>query len=133
MLAAANGVRDHVDVTGHVPDDHLVDWYRGAALHVMPSLYEPFGMTGLEAMAVGTPTVLSSRSGLAEYVSPGTHAAVVDPADVAALGDVIAAVLGNEGRSRRMGLRGCRLARTHFAWDQIGATFRRLFVRLLSK
>lgn len=53
------GVQHQIDWLGFVPDEELIRQYQGAVALVQPSLAEGFGLTGLEALAVGCPAVLS--------------------------------------------------------------------------
>lgn len=64
--AAVSGVADRIDFLGYVPDEQLPTLYREAAVCVYPSFYEGFGLPVLEAMASGTPVVISDNSALAE-------------------------------------------------------------------
>ena len=105
-----------VRALGHVDDDLLPGLYAGAKAFVLPSLYEGFGLTCLEAMACGTPVVAADRAALPE--SCGDAALLVDPTDPAAieraLRDAIASdELRARGVSRAAG----------FTWD---ATTRRI-------
>jgi glycosyltransferase involved in cell wall biosynthesis len=61
---------------GGVDDDELVSLYRAAGAVAVPSLYEGFGLTPLEALACGTPAVISQGAGALEEMS-GEHAVVV--------------------------------------------------------
>jgi glycosyltransferase involved in cell wall biosynthesis len=67
-------------LTGYVDDDVLDSLYRSALLYVCPSLYEGFGLPGLEAMARGTPVLAAQASCLPEIY--GKAAAFCDPEDV---------------------------------------------------
>ncbi len=62
------GIADHVFFTGFVDQETLVSIYKAGDVAVFPSLYEPFGITALEAMAAKTPVVVSDTGGLAEIV-----------------------------------------------------------------
>jgi glycosyltransferase involved in cell wall biosynthesis len=62
------GVSDHVFFTGFVDCRALIKLYRASDVAVFPSLYEPFGITALEAMAAGTPVVVADTGGLGEIV-----------------------------------------------------------------
>ena len=77
--ASASGVR----ALGYVADDELPGLYRGARAFVLPSRYEGFGLTCLEAMACGTPVVAADRAALPETC--GDAALLVDPDDPAEL------------------------------------------------
>src|SRR4030095_10355751 len=61
----ALGIGDRVDWQPYATDDELVALYQRARMLLLPSLYEGFGLTALEAMACGTPVVVSHRPSLA--------------------------------------------------------------------
>jgi len=77
---------------GRVPQDDLILIYNAATVHVHPALYEGFGLPPLEAMTVGTPTIVSDVSSLPEVV--GDAGWLVPPEDVegwaAAIGRLLA-------------------------------------------
>jgi mannosylfructose-phosphate synthase len=72
-LAGQLGLGSRVAFSGLVPDTDLADLDRAADVFVVSSRYEPFGMTAVEAMACGTPTVATTRGGLFRcFVSAST-------------------------------------------------------------
>jgi glycosyltransferase involved in cell wall biosynthesis len=102
-LVAAGGGRpqlrpepgpDGVVELGHVPDADLPGLYAGALAFVLPSVYEGFGLTALEAMACGTPVVAADRAALPEVV--GDAGVLVDPGDPPAIAAAVLAALGDE-------------------------------------
>jgi glycosyltransferase involved in cell wall biosynthesis len=76
-----------VRALGHVDDALLPGLYAGAAAFVLPSLYEGFGLTALEALAAGVPVVASDRGALPEVC--GDAAQLVDPTDAEAIADAL--------------------------------------------
>jgi len=110
----SSGPTGAVRFVGHVPDEHLPGLYAGARAFVLPSLYEGFGLTALEAMAAGTPVVVSDRGGLPEVV--GDAGTLVDPERP---DEIAAAVLRAIEEDRGRGVSRAR----EFSWD---ATVRRL-------
>ena len=84
------GLRGPDRLLGFVADDDLADTYRAADIFVLRSRYEPFGMTAIEAMACGTPTVVTVHGGLYRGISFGRHALFADPFDREDLGITIA-------------------------------------------
>ncbi|MDO8213056.1 glycosyltransferase family 4 protein [Conexibacter sp. CPCC 206217] len=66
--AARLGLRRHGTFMGWIGDDMLHSLYRIADLTVVPSIYEPFGLVALEAMASGCPTIVADTGGLREVV-----------------------------------------------------------------
>jgi glycosyltransferase involved in cell wall biosynthesis len=86
--------RAGVRALGHVPDDHLPGLYAGAAAFVLPSLYEGFGLTCLEAMACAVPVVAARAGALPEIC--GDAARYADPRDETAIADAVEAALGDD-------------------------------------
>jgi glycosyltransferase involved in cell wall biosynthesis len=101
--------RRGADVRGWIPQAELAELYRGAAALVLPSRYEGFGIPVLEAMASGTPAVVSSDAALREV---GGEAVAYSTA--ASIGDTLAEVLANRDRYVRAGIERARL----FTWEQ---------------
>lgn len=80
------GVEGRIEVTGRLPTDELVRRYRRAAIVVVPSRYEGFGLPAAEAMACGTPVVATRAGALPEVMRTGGGGVLVnvdDPADLA--------------------------------------------------
>lgn len=83
IFAAINQLQltDDVRLPGFIPTDELPLWYNSAEVFVYPSLYEGFGMPPLEAMACGTPVIVSDASSLPEVIA-GTDNLRVPPHDL---------------------------------------------------
>jgi mannosylfructose-phosphate synthase len=110
---------DKVTLAGYVPDDQLADLYRAADVFVLSSRYEPFGMTAVEAMACGTPTVITTHGGLYKAVSYGRHALFADPFDPYDLGITILKALKYDKLKWRLSRMGAHKARSLFTWTGI--------------
>ena len=107
-----------VRATGYVPEEELLSLYRSAAVLVLPSLYEGFGLPLLEAMACGTPCIASDDPALLE-VSGG--AALHFPrGDASALRPLLVRVLGEAGLRQELSARGLERARA-FSWSTCAA------------
>ncbi|MBX3425428.1 MAG: glycosyltransferase [Pirellulales bacterium] len=118
-LAATMGIADRVLFHDYVSDDQLPDCYRAADLFALCSRYEPFGMTAVEAMACGTPTVVTTEGGLWEQTVWGLDAVFANPFDPPAFGHAIAAVLQHEGVAAQLAKHGSQKARARFTWTGI--------------
>ena len=108
------GLRDSVRFLGYVPDADLPALYSLADAFAFPSLYEGFGLPPLEALACGTPTVVSDTSSLPEVV--GDAALLVPPTDVAALAATLRRLLDDETLRARLRAAGPAQA-ARFSWD----------------
>jgi glycosyltransferase involved in cell wall biosynthesis len=118
LSADASAVR----FVGLVPDEHLPALYTASACFVYPSLFEGFGLPVLEAMACGTPVVVSDRAALPELV--GDAGLLVDPEDTNKLAAVMAQLLGDRTLAGELGRRGLERSR-RFSWaETAGHTLR---------
>lgn len=117
--AAALGLAERIKFSGFVADADLADHYRAADVFVLSSRYEPFGMTAIEAMACGTPTVITIHGGLFRAVTFGRHALYADPFDKEDLGISIVKILKHPRLSNRLGRMGAHKARSLFTWTGI--------------
>jgi glycosyltransferase involved in cell wall biosynthesis len=104
----------YVRFLGYLPQETLAVLYRLAGVFVFPSLYEGFGLPPLEAMASGTPVVVSNASSLPEVT--GDAAILVDPYEPRAIADGIHRVLTDETLRRELRQRGLARAR-QFSWE----------------
>jgi glycogen synthase len=93
-LAAQLNISQNVLFTGFLSGGDRHEMYTSSDLFVMPSISEPFGITPLEAMKLGTPVLISKQSGVSEIVQ---HALKIDFWDVDEMANKILAVVGNPG------------------------------------
>lgn len=118
-LAEELGVADKIEWRSYVPDEDLADYYRAAAVFAMPSRYEPFGMVSIEAMACGTPAVVTIHGGLFEMIAFGHNAMCADPNHPVEFGAMLAYTLKYPILSHRLSVEGARFARRNFGWTGI--------------
>ncbi len=113
------GLDDRVKFGGFVAENEMADYYRASDAFVLSSRYEPFGMTAIEAMACGAPTVVTTHGGLYRAVTFGRHALYADPFDKEDLGITIVKVLKHPRLSARLARMGAHKARSLFTWTGI--------------
>jgi glycosyltransferase involved in cell wall biosynthesis len=122
LLAAVR--QDDLDsssvILDHVSDLDLVTLYRGAAVTALVSLREGFGFPALEAMACGSPTVVSDRDSLPE-ITAGS-ALVVDPLDVAGIAQALVRAIGDSETAARLRETGPSQAAS-FTWRRCAEAY----------
>lgn len=127
--AQERGVADAIDWRGYVADEELADYYRAPGVFALPSRYEPFGMTAVEAMSCGTPTVLTTRGGLHEQVEFGLHALVADPTRPEEFAAMINMPMQHAWLREKLTVEGARFARRAFGWTGIARRTLEVFER----
>jgi glycosyltransferase involved in cell wall biosynthesis len=105
---------DRVRALGYVTDEERWRLYREAAVLVLPSFDEGFGMPALEAMTVGLPVIVANRGALPEVV--GDAGILVEPEDEAGIAGAIERVWSDEALRQRMSADGIRRS-YDFNWD----------------
>ena len=83
------GYRSNVVFTGLLPAHEVVRYYQTSTILVMPSLYEPFGLVAIEAMASGCVVIASRTGGLAEIIEHGVNGLLVETGNPTAWADAI--------------------------------------------
>jgi starch synthase len=120
-------------ISTFAPREHIIPLYSHAAVFICPSIYEPFGIINLEAMACGTPVVASAVGGIKEVVLPGETGFLVPldekcPDDHKAraslrfakdLARAVNQLLDNPERRREMGIKARQRVLDEFSWTSI--------------
>jgi glycosyltransferase involved in cell wall biosynthesis len=125
---AALGIGDRVDWGPYAADAGLPDLYRGARMLLLPSLYEGFGLTALEAMACGTPVIVSDRSSLPEVV--GDAGLFVDAEDRASIAAAIRRLFTDDALAKTHADRGLARAQL-FSWNKTARAVRSILHRVM--
>ena len=113
------GVSDLIELPGFLADADLRHLVHRAGCVVIPSLYEPFGIVALEALAAGAPLIVARTGGLAELVV-GTHAGVTfEPGNPDDLADAIEQVLMNDELATILVANARDLVERKYAWGAI--------------
>jgi len=113
------GLQDRVVFTGFMANRNLHQMFRIADVAVFPSLYEPFGIVALEAMAAGAPVVASDAGGLKEVVLHDVTGTSHFAGDTGSLAWAILRVLDDPQRAQRLNQAARARLQTDFNWSNI--------------
>ncbi len=130
QIAKDAGVARDVLFLGYVEGDDLQKLFKSAQLFVMPSLYEGFGMTVLEAMACGAPSLVSNINPLKEIAADGVE--YVDPMGTEEIAKKMREIIENDDKKQAMVERGRKRAR-EFSWEKCAKRTLEVYKELTGK
>lgn len=128
----ALGLRASVEFVGHVPSERVPSLLQQAAVVVIPSLSEGFGLVALEAALVGRPVVASRVGGLPEVVLHAETGLLVRPGDVEGFAAAVRFLLEHPAEAERIGRAARERALEAFGWEPYVDAFDGLYRRLAS-
>ena len=132
-LVRGMGLAHKVMFTGFVDDETLRKLQKCADVSVVPSLFEPFGIVALEAMAAGSPLVVSDTGGLSEIVSHEVDGVKVYAGNPDSLSWGITRVLTDQGFANRLRANAYRKVQEKYNWDTIAQQTKTVYEAVLSE
>jgi mannosylfructose-phosphate synthase len=118
-IVASTQIKNRVYFAGHIKNGLLPAYYRKAKFFVLPSRFEPFGMTAAEAMSCGTAAVISKRAGIRKYLKNKKHCLMVNPANKKDLSWAFLILNRNQNFRNRIRKSGMDLVRKEFCWENL--------------
>jgi len=116
-IAENLGISDKLVFLDYI--EELEYLYNAASVFVLSSTYEPFGMTAVEAMACGTPAVVTDKGGLKYFLENGKDAMIVNPFDTRKLAKTIVTLLKDQRLYSAISRTGYHKAHSMFTWEMI--------------
>lgn len=113
------GIEDEFYFTGYVDDETLTKIYNVVDVAVFPSLYEPFGIVALEAMAAGVPAVVSDTGGFREIIQPGVNGVCTEVGSSLSLSEGILSVIKSHNLSQKLKKEGRKKIVEMYSWEKI--------------
>ncbi|TDA67501.1 MAG: glycosyltransferase family 1 protein [Clostridia bacterium] len=132
-LAQNLGLGPKVYFTGYLDDARRNALYAVADVAVFPSLYEPFGIVALEAMAAGTPVVVADTGGLGEVVTHGESGLKAFAGSAASLAENIFRVLREQGLADYLRQEAARCIASRFNWPRIAQHTYKVYQRVVGE
>jgi glycosyltransferase involved in cell wall biosynthesis len=130
--AAELGCSHRLAIVGRVSTPALLGLYRRAALVVVPSRFEGFGLPAAEAMACGTPVVAAATGALPEVLRRGGGGILVPHDQPEALAKAIASLLEQPAARARLGSQGSRGIAEAYSWPSVAAATAEIYAETLA-
>jgi len=119
---------ENIEIIGSVSQAELISHYQNAKLFVFPSFHESFGFPPLEAMACGTPVIVSDKTALPEVC--GDAAIYVDPHDITDIAQKIRMILNDESLQQKLIAKGLEHVKA-FTWEKTAKEYLKTFKNIL--
>jgi glycogen synthase len=130
MKEKVRGKKNIVWIHDNLGDVKNAELYSGARVFICPSVYEPFGIINLEAMACETPVVASAVGGILEVVVQDKTGLLVKPGRSDEIARAVNAMLRSPERARALGRQGRKRVEDHFSWESIAEKTKAMYEKL---
>jgi Glycosyltransferase len=128
-LAAKRNISDRFHFTGFMKGTQVYEVLKSSDVYVMPSVSEPFGISPLEAMQCGVPTIISKQSGCAEILD---KAIKVDYWDIEAMADAMYSIVTYPSMAEYLQVEG-KAEVDQITWEKAGLKVRKIYDRVLMR
>jgi glycosyltransferase involved in cell wall biosynthesis len=132
-IVKSMGLEHKVLFTGFVDEESLLKLQKVADVSVVPSLFEPFGIVALEAMAAKSPVVVSDTGGLGEIVQHDVTGVKVYPNNTDSLAWGIIKILTDDGFARHIRENAYKVILEKYDWDKIAQQTRGMYEAVLGE
>lgn len=126
------GIESSMRFLDKVSGETLYSLYHEADVYVQPSLYEPFGITILEAMSMRKPVVATRVGGIPELITNGAEGLLVEPGNSLQLARAITNVFSDSSCRRRFGSNARKRVEREFTWETIAKKTFEFYTNLLN-
>ena len=132
LARRVKGRKNVVWVNKMLTEEEAIAFYSSAEVFVSPSIYEPFGIINLEAMACSRPVVSTRVGGIKDVVVEGATGFLVEAGDSAGIAEKVSMLLSNKELTEVMGNRGRERVEAEFSWSRIAERTLALYEKLVA-
>lgn len=109
----------NIEFLGEVSQTRIIELYQTSTISVFPSVYEPFGIVALEAMACGCPTIATKSGGFTEIIHNNEEGILIPPRDSKALSEAIINLLKDKELRKKFSKNGIAKVKNKFNFNKI--------------
>lgn len=128
-----NSIRKNVKFLGFIRDKDLPKWYNQVELVIVPSVFEGFGITTIEAMACGTSVIGTDVDGIRDIIENNKNGILVKYGDKNELATQIIRLLSNSQLREKISEEGLKTVQSKFNWNEITQRTFQIYNQLLNK
>lgn len=132
LLVEKLGLRRIVTFEKIVTTEKLEDLYQSSDIFVLPSLYDPFSIAALEAMASGLPVVVSHYTGVKDVLCNWHDSVLVDPFDINEFAEALS-ILAHDDKLRRKIGTNARHTAQRFSWENVAKNMLKTFEKTFGR
>ncbi|OES44659.1 hypothetical protein BA724_08765 [Domibacillus iocasae] len=121
------GLENKIHFVGYVSDEERKALFQTCEAAVFPSLYEPFGIVALEAMAFQKPVIAAATGGLKSFVLHKQTGLLFEPGNAEDLSAKLAAILDQPDYANELGINGHEMAKELYSWNHISAQTEKVY------
>lgn len=126
-----NNLEGNVHLLGTMDDSSLNERYNRVSVVIVPSVFEGFGLTVIEAMACSTPVIATDVDALRDVIEDGVNGFLVPYNDVEALSDKILYLLKSKTDRLRFSINGRKIVKSVYNWNKISNDILRIYEKVL--
>jgi glycosyltransferase involved in cell wall biosynthesis len=126
-------VEDSLVITGNVPREKLLEFYSVANVFVLPSSYEGFGLSMLEAMCCRIPVIASPSGGPGDILSDRTHALLLKESSPDEISRLVRAVLTDYSLREELVKNAFELVETKYTWKIVVDQLEKVYGRTIKE
>ncbi len=125
------GINNHIIFLGRVSNETIHEIYQAVDLFVLPSSHETFGISILEAMASGVPTIVARSGGIVSIFSDKKNCLMYEPGNISELKKALYELITNERSRESLAETARKMIEKNYSWDSIAQQTHALYITFL--
>jgi glycosyltransferase involved in cell wall biosynthesis len=125
-------LQSYIKFLGNKSNEEISSYYLNSDVFILPSIWEGFPLTLLEAWAAGLPVIISDVGNVSEICWDGENALIVPPGNSRKITEAMKLLINNESLREKLGENGKKLVAKKYSWEKISKEFETIYKDLLT-